>query len=129
MTGFHRNTISLIEQTGNPTVSQYFEIRLALELDPSVCFLANYRQKPRYKLSVSRKEHTKLTMRIDALLNTSFFDTPKSSKDVLNELEENYPEAKNIQTKNISVILRRMVLAKKLSVNKTSPRIHLYKTK
>lgn len=109
MTGFHRNTIISIENGANTDMSHFIEVCFALKKHPKEVLNIHLNVKPRYPLSGKRKEKNRLTYRVRLLIIEGFFKNPKSSRDVCNELISRYPNAIHVETKNMSVILRRQV--------------------
>jgi transcriptional regulator with XRE-family HTH domain len=107
MTGFSANTIRAIENGRECNISYLIEIAFAIGIHPKVILDVDFMIKPRYKLSARRKEKTRLTSRINDLLHSHFFSTPKFVKDVLLVLVNEY----RIKTtaSSISVILLRLV--------------------
>ena len=125
ITGFHRNTIISIERGSNTDLSHFVQIAFALGKQPGELLGMDFDIKQRNQLSATRKQKNRLTSRITALIKEDFFKTPKSSKDVQGELAEKYPDSVNLETKNISVILKRKVVNGKLKAKK-SRRSNLY---
>jgi transcriptional regulator with XRE-family HTH domain len=126
MTGFHRNTIISIENGANTDMSHFIEVSFALKKHPKEILDIPLDLKPRYPLSEKRKEKNRLTFRVRALISEGFFKTSRSGRAVCDELAKRYPKALHIETKNISVILKRQVTEGKLSSEKTGKR-NLYK--
>jgi len=115
MTGFTFNTINNIEN-GNETFLSYFiEVCLALGMHPKNVIAINIDIKPRFKHSPDRKEKSRLTQRIRSLINSGFFKSSKSTKEVAEKLKEKYDF--NAPSKNLSSILKRH-----LKVNKKGNR-------
>lgn len=124
ITGFHRNTISSIERGSNTDLSHFVEIAFALNKQPKEILNLHFEIKPRNPLSKTRKEKNRLTARISVLIKEGFFKREKTTREVCDALIEKYPQSTHIATKNISVILRRQVMQKKLKVIKHGHKNH-----
>ncbi len=116
MTGFTPNNIRAIEQGKESRVSTLAEIAFAIGVQPSEIMNVIFKIKPRFKLSSKRKEKTKLTQRINHMVNTNYFDEPKYVKNVLDSLVDDF----RIETtsSSISAILLRRVNEGKLRIKK-----------
>ncbi|MFT3947182.1 MAG: helix-turn-helix domain-containing protein [Agriterribacter sp.] len=126
MTGFSANTIRAIENGRECNISYLIEIAFAIGIHPKDIFDVDLTVKSRYKLSAKRKEKTRLTSRINELLHSNFFSTPRFVKDVLFVLAKEY-KAKTTAS-SVSVILLRLVDQGYLS-NKRQGRQNMYFTK
>lgn len=126
MTGFSYPTISAIEKGQEVTASYLVEIAFAIGVHPKEIFDVDFVIKPRYKLSAKRKEKTRLTSRINDLLQSNFFSSPKFVKDVLTVLVNEYKT--KTTASSISVILLRLVEQGAL-LKKKQGRQNLYFTK
>jgi hypothetical protein len=71
---------------------------------------------PRFELSQPRKEKSRLTPRIDHLIESEFLRTDRTANEVVNELAAIYDIA--TKTSNVSVILNRKVAEGKLDVSR-----------
>ena len=100
---------------------------MAIDLDPTEIFRDGLREGTRFKLSPKRRDSAKITKRITELVNEPFFEQPRNAKEVIHELQTRFPELKKLETKNISVILRRLVTGKKLIVSSSVSRVNYYK--
>lgn len=107
MTGFSANTVRAIENGRECNISYLIEIAFAIGIHPKDIFDVELTIKPRYKLSARRKEKTRLTSRINELLHSNFFGTPRFVKDVLFVLANEY-KAKTTAS-SVSVVLLRLV--------------------
>lgn len=130
MTGFHRNVIISIENGSNTDISHIAIIAFALNLHPKELLDVDVIIKPRFKLSAVRREKSRVTARILELYGNGFFNTWKTSKEVQIELLDKFSRLSKVDTKNISVILNRLVNAGKLIVfKKDNTRYNFYKKK
>lgn len=117
MTGFAYQTIQAIENGGESSTTYVVEIAFAIGVHPEQLFIdLPLKMKSRFKLSAKRKEKTRLTSRINQLLESNYFETPRFVKDVFTSLKEDY----KIKTtsSSISVILLRLKKEKKLKIKK-----------
>ena len=126
MTGFSANTVRAIENGRECNISYLVEIAFAIGVHPKEIFDLDFIIKPRYKLSAKRKEKTRLTSRINDLLHSNFFSTPKFVKDVLDALVHEH-KAKTTAS-SVSVILLRLVEQGYL-IKKKQGRQNLYSIK
>lgn len=126
MTGFSANTVRAIENGRECNISYLVEIALAIGIHPKEIFDVDFVIKPRYKLSAKRKEKTRLTSRINELLHSNFFSSPKFVKDVLQVLVNEYKT--KTTASSVSVILLRLVEQGYL-IKKKQGRQNLYVTK
>lgn len=130
MAGFHRNVIVSIENGSNTDISHIAAVAFALGLYPKVLLDVDIEIKPRFKLSGTRREKSRLTARLNESLNNGFFDSERTAKEVHEELIENYPNASKVDTKSISVILKRLQESGKLVISKKgNSRYNVYKRK
>lgn len=83
MTGFTYNSIKAIENGGESKTSTLIEIAFAIGVQPTELFNIKFKIKTRFKLAANRKEKTRLKARIEELISTNYFATPKFAKDVL----------------------------------------------
>jgi len=116
MTGFTSNNIRAIEKGKESRISTLVEIAFAIGVQPFEILNIIFKIKPRFKLSAKRKEKTRLTERINHLIKSNYFKTPRHAKDVLLILTEDF----KIKTTSsaISAILIRRVKEGKLKVRK-----------
>ncbi|MGF7232615.1 MAG: helix-turn-helix domain-containing protein [Arachidicoccus sp.] len=129
-TGFHRNVIISIENGSNTDISHIAAIAFALDLHPKVLFDVDVEIKSRFKLSVTRREKSRLTSRITDLYSNGFFNLAKTSKDVHIALKESHSNSSSFDTKSISVILKRLCDNGKLEFSKKDgTRYNYYKKK
>lgn len=106
MTGITSNTIRAIENGRESNISFIIEIAFAMGVHPREIFNIDFNIKPRYKLSAKRKEKSRLTSRINKLVEADYFYEPKFAKDVCQFLSNEY----KIKTTSpsVSVILLRL---------------------
>lgn len=107
MTGFHRNTIVSIENGSNTDISHLLAYIFALNLHPKDFFDVPLEVQPLHPLPATRKEKNKLTSRTAKLIEEGFFDSPRSTSEVCEELKQKHPEAVNIKETILSTILKR----------------------
>ncbi|MAB58512.1 MAG: hypothetical protein CL524_13355 [Aequorivita sp.] len=124
MTGLTAATVRNIENGKETYLSNFFAVCLAINLHPKDMVNIEIELKPLFALSEPRKEKSRLTPRIDHLIETDFLKTERSANDIVNELSAVY-EIKT-KTSNVSVILNRKVGEGKLKVSKKG-RINFYK--
>lgn len=124
MTGLTAATIRNIENGNETYVSNFLSVCLAVKIHPKDIFDIEITIKPLFELSEPRKEKSRLTPRIDSLIETDFLEIEKTANDIMNELARVY-EFKT-KTSNISVILKRKVDEGKLKVSKKG-RANVYK--
>jgi len=124
MTGLTAATIRNIENGKETYLSNFFAVCLAINMHPKDMFDIEIKIMPLFDLSEPRKEKSRLTPRIDHLIETDFLKTERSANDIVNELSAVY-EIKT-KTSNVSVILNRKVGEGKLKVSKKG-RINFYK--
>ena len=130
LTGFHRNVIIGIENGNNTDVSHIVEIGFALGLHPKSLFDISLKIKPRFSLSATRKEKSRLTSRIKTLYHKGFFNLPKSTSEVYRELNNQFDKAIKTDTKSLSVILNRLSENGLLTVSKKDgKRFNYYRKK
>lgn len=126
MTGLTAATVRNIENGKETYLSNFFAVCLAINLHPKDMVNIEIELKPLFELSEPRKEKSRLTPRIDHLIETDFLKTERSANDIVNELSAVY-EIKT-KTSNVSVILNRKVGEGKLKVSKKG-RVNYYKNK
>tara|TARA_R110002020_G_scaffold250965_1_gene464866 strand:+ start:38 stop:517 length:480 start_codon:yes stop_codon:yes gene_type:complete len=124
MTGLTAATIRNIENGKETYLSNFFAVCLAINMHPKAMVDIEIKLKPLFELSEPRKEKSRLTPRIDHLIETDFLKTERSANDIVNELSAVY-EIKT-KTSNVSVILNRKVGEGKLKVSKKG-RVNFYK--
>lgn len=124
MTGLTAATIRNIENGKETYLSNFFAVCLAINMHPKMMVDIEIKLKPLFELSEPRKEKSRLTPRIDHLIETDFLKTERSANDIVNELSAVY-EIKT-KTSNVSVILNRKVGEGKLKVSKKG-RVNFYK--
>ncbi|MEO6133499.1 MAG: helix-turn-helix transcriptional regulator [Ginsengibacter sp.] len=116
MTGFTSNNIRAIEKGKESRISTLAEIAFAIGVQLHDITNINFKIKPRFKLSGTRKEKTKLTQRVNHLVVSNYFREPKYVKNVLSLLMNEY----KIKTtsSSVSAILLRIVEEGKLKVKR-----------
>ena len=117
MTGFTRALIIGVENGKNTDTSHLIEIAKAIGVHPMEIFNVDFEIKPRYKLSPKRQQREFLTQKIKFLFSeTDFFNTPKFVSEVASKINEDF--GVNPSSTVVSVILKRLVSANKLSFKK-----------
>ena len=120
MTGFSYNTISNIE-TGLETYLSYFiEVCFSLNIHPKEIMDILLDVKPRFSLPASRLEKSRLTNRINTLIDADYFKIERSASDVTVKLITDYNS--DFESKNVSVILARFVKGNILKTTKVGNR-------
>ena len=107
MTGFARNTITAAEKGSNTDTSHLIEIAKAIGVHPMELLNVPFEIRPRFKLSPKRLDQNRLTLRLNKLSSTSFFDKPKLVSEVILHLQQEY-EIK-VNSTHASVVLKRLV--------------------
>lgn len=120
MTGLSVNTISSIENGGNTYVSHCLGICQALELKPSELFDIQIELKPRYELPPARRNRALTTLRVNKLLDSGFFNTPRFVESVVEELAQNY--GVQIDSSEVSTALKKLNDDGKLTFSKSGRR-------
>lgn len=123
-TGLHYNTVRKMEGGHDVLLSTFIEVCFSLKLHPKNVFEVDLDIKPKFTLSPSRKEKSRLTSRIKDLLLKGFFNTWRGTKDVVQELNKGYDL--QADSKNISSIMKRFVLEQHLTLRKEG-RKNLYR--
>ncbi len=124
MTGLTAATIRNIENGNETYLSNFLSVSLAITMHPKDLLDIEIILKPLFELSEPRKEKSRITPRIDSILETGYFQINRTTKDVVEELALVY----KIKTKTpiVSVILNRKVNEGKLEVSNKG-RLKLYK--
>ena len=86
MTGLTAATIRNIENGKETYLSNFFAVCLAINMHPKAMVDIEIKLKPLFELSEPRKEKSRLTPRIDHLIETDFLKTERSANDIVNEL-------------------------------------------
>ena len=107
MTGFAYNTIWNVENGLETNLSYFIQICFALNTHPKVILDIEFDIKPRFPLSASRKEKSRLTSRISKYIENNYFTTPRSTIDVVSKMKEEFKM--KLESKTISAILLRFV--------------------
>lgn len=107
MTGFHRSTIASIEKGVNTDLSRLYAYLSALQTHPKKLFDFPLELQPLYPLPATRKEKSKLTSGTQRLIEQGFFDAPKTTREVCEQLKKRYPKANNLKPATVAVILKR----------------------
>ncbi len=124
MTGLTAATIRNIENGKETYFSNFLSVCLAVNIHPKNMVDIKIAIKPLFELSEPRKEKSRLTPRIDSLIETNFLKTERTANDIVNELAALYDV--KTETSNVSVILNRKVGEGKLKVSKKG-RVNFYK--
>ena len=111
MTGFSYNTISNIENGSETYLSYFIEVCLAIGIHPKDMLDVKIKIQPRYELSASRKEKSRLTSRIKILISLGYFRTQKLTAEVVKKLKIDYNL--NASSKDVSSILGRLLKSEK----------------
>ncbi|MCB0466514.1 MAG: helix-turn-helix transcriptional regulator [Aequorivita sp.] len=124
MTGLTAATIRNIENGKETYLSNFFAVCIAINLHPKDMVDIEIKLKPLFELSEPRKEKSRITPRIDSIIETEYFQKDRTTKDVVEELAAVYKIKTN--TPVVSVILNRKVDEGKLKVSKKG-RVNFYK--
>lgn len=123
MTGFSYNTISNIENGLETYITYFIEICFALGVHPKEIMDVELDVKPRFSLPASRLEKSRLTNRINALIEANYFQIERSASEVTQKLTSDHNS--DFESKNVSVILTRLVKSSVLKTTKVGNK-HLY---
>lgn len=115
-TGLHYNTIVKMEAGYDVLLSNFIEVCFALNLHPKNIFEVDLDVRPRFKLSPTRREKSRLTTRIKDLLNKDFFKSWRGTRDIVEELKVKFDL--QADSKNVSSIMRRLHLDHHLTLKK-----------
>jgi len=124
MTGLTAGTIRNIEDGNEVFLSNFVAVSLAIKMHPKDILDIEIAIQPLFELSQPRKEKSRLTPRIEGLIKNKFFQSERTTSDVVNELESIY--GVRTSTSVVSVILNRKVEEEMLEVSKHG-RMNLYK--
>src|SRR5690554_3467151 len=124
MTGLTAATIRNIENGKETYLSNFFAVCLAINMHPKAMVDIEIILKPLFELSEPRKEKSRITPRIDSILETEYFQKDRTTKDVVDELASIFKI--KTTTPIVSVILKRKVEEGKLNVSKKG-RVNFYK--
>ena len=116
MTGFAYNTIVNIENGSETNLSYFIAVCFAINVHPKVIFDIELDIMPRFPLSASRKEKSRLTSRIKDLFDQEFFNTSRSAREVATKLMADY--GIDVDSKTISALLLRFAKSNYLEVIK-----------
>lgn len=105
MTGFNYNTIKKMEAGSESSLSYFIGVCSALAVHPKEVFDIPIDISPRYPLSPTRKEKSRITKRIRFCLENNFFAEEKTAADVVKELKAQYQV--QVSSSAASVILKR----------------------
>jgi transcriptional regulator with XRE-family HTH domain len=120
MTGFSYNTISNIENGLETYLSYFLEVCFALGIHPKEILDIGLDIKPRFSLPASRREKSRLTNRINALIEAGYFKIERSASEVTEKLSTDHNS--DFESKNVSVILVRFVKSNVLKITKVRNR-------
>jgi transcriptional regulator with XRE-family HTH domain len=120
MTGFSYNTISNIENGFETYLSYFLEVCFALGVHPKEILDIVLDINPRFSLPASRREKSRLTNRINALIEAGYFKIERSASEVTEKLSTDYNS--DFESKNVSVILVRFVKSDVLKITKVRNR-------
>lgn len=108
MTGFTYSTIHAIEKGREARTSYLVEIMRAIGVHPKELFNIPLKMTPRFPLTASRREKSRLTTRLHKVLEESdFFSEPRFTRDVAAHLKDKYRI--KVKSAAVSVVLLRMV--------------------
>lgn len=120
MTGFSYNTIYNIENGGETYFSYFLEVCFALDIHPKDLLNVDLSITPRFDLSPTRIEKSRLTNRVKSLIDDGFFKVSRRTSDVVKKLKYEY--CTDFESKNVSTILSRFAKNNILVVSKKGHR-------
>ena len=126
MTGFAYNTITNIENGAETYFSYFIEVCFALGIHPKELMDIKLTVNPRFELSPSRMEKSRLTSRIKTYIQNGYFKTPRKTNEVVKKLKEDYKI--DVESKNVSAIIGRFAKNNILRITKMGKR-NLYSNK
>ncbi|TPG31318.1 helix-turn-helix domain-containing protein [Flavobacterium pectinovorum] len=126
LTGFSYNTIYNIENGFETYLSYFIEVCFSLGVHPKEIMDIELDLSPRFSLPASRLEKSRLTNRINTLIESSYFKIERSASDVTEKLRNDHNL--DFKSKNVSVILVRFVKSNVLNISKVGNR-NFYSTK
>lgn len=115
-TGLHYNTIVKMESGHDALLSSFIEVCFALNLHPRTVLEVDLDVKPRFSLSASRREKSRLTSRIKDLFDKGYFISWRGTRDVVQELNKGFDL--QADSKNVSSIMKRLVMDQHLKLKK-----------
>lgn len=116
MTGLSYNTINNIENGEETYFSNIIEVCFALEIHPKELFDIPLIIKPRFELSATRLEKSRLTSRIKIYVNEGFFKAPRKANDIVQKLKDDFTV--EVESKNVSTVLARLAKNNILKITK-----------
>ncbi|RUT70262.1 XRE family transcriptional regulator [Flavobacterium cupreum] len=127
MTGFSYNTISDIENGSETTISYFIGVCFALGIHPKEMMDIEFDVKSKNPLTPDRLEKSRLTQRIRDLIQSGYFNDPRSTNEVTKNLKEIHKL--DFESKNVSVILTRFATTNILNVTmKGNRKIYINKS-
>ena len=105
MTGFTYKKIVDIEAGEETSLSYFLEICLAIKVHPKEVLNFKIDSKPRFMLSPSRKEKSRITYRLNEYLKNGYFDNPRTTGEVVDKLKKDFKITPS--SSDVSAILRR----------------------
>ena len=116
MTGFTHKKIYDFENGEETSISYFIELSLAVNTHPKDLFNFPLRSEPRFKLSESRKEKSRMTSRIMTYIADDYFKTPRKTNEIIHKLKNDFNVS--VESKNVSAILTRMAKSRVLKISK-----------
>jgi transcriptional regulator with XRE-family HTH domain len=124
MTGFTVATLGEIERGEvNTDISHIAAIGQALGVHPMHLINVELQLKPRFELPPNRENRLNTTSRVKELVNTDYFDKPRTVKDILFFIKQE--KKVELGSSPVSGVLKSLVEEKLLKFKK-SGRTHLY---
>lgn len=116
MTGLTYNTIKNIENGEETLFSNIIEVSFALGVHLKELVDIPLVIKPRFVLSASRMEKSRLTSRIKTYIDEDYFKVPRKTQDVVIKLKSDFKVEE--ESKNVSTILSRLAQNNILKITK-----------
>ncbi|WP_026979100.1 transcriptional regulator [Flavobacterium tegetincola] len=120
MTGFTYKKIYDFENGEETSISYFIELSLAVNTHPKDLLNIPLRSEPRFKLSETRKEKSRLTSRIMTYFSNDYFQIPRKTNDIVLKLREDFNVT--VESKNVSAILGRLAKNNILKIKKDGAR-------
>ncbi|RAV29188.1 hypothetical protein [Sinomicrobium soli] len=128
MTGFTYKKISDMENGHETSLSYFIQVCLAIRIHPCDLLKFDIGDQPRFKLSPTRREKSRLTPRIMEYMDKGYFNQPRTARDVVEKLADDFGLKTDSST--VSSILRRIALEEQQLLRITkSGRNNQYQTK
>ncbi|WP_268222969.1 helix-turn-helix domain-containing protein [Sinomicrobium oceani] len=111
MTSFSPKKISDLENGSETSLSYFIAVCFALEIHPKEILNFPMDIKPIHPLTPGRKEKSRLTYRISKYIKDGYFQTPRSTDEVVKKLYEDYKV--DMTSRSVSAVLGRLLKSTK----------------